>query len=351
MSSKNNDVNTPTNVGGILLPEKPSRKSLESVIALTQSSTELKPKLDKLAGLVHCRYHDGGQPKEDRIEAWLKTFPMGEASIVDPGTRIRGLLALRSTQCIGIVDGIGSPCKDRIGGLRVHHCELTIDAIVNSDVYLNDSYLEGMLRVLETSMRCPQHIKKQPLQRWPSWKSSIVDFLADHPVKMSESAPLEETRESLVASDTPSYHDDNSIEKGAGPTSRGKKLLTPNFDRDLSSYWPVTYNISPFDMIERSNMLSDSKSSHTKIKSEIKKPLEVIEQKAGYIYIYEVVGNPGFVKIGYTTRSVDERLQEWEFDCNRVPKLLYPVASSTAKAIPNARRVEALCHAELEHRR
>jgi hypothetical protein len=92
----------------------------------------------------------------------------------------------------------------------------------------------------------------------------------------------------------------------------------------------------------------------------------------GYVYAYEVEGNNGYVKIGYTTRSVTDRHNEWSFDCNRQTKSLYPpltaaanisssaaattpaarpVATETAILVPHARRIEALCHAELDHRR
>ncbi|KAL6232414.1 hypothetical protein BDW75DRAFT_217841 [Aspergillus navahoensis] len=80
------------------------------------------------------------------------------------------------------------------------------------------------------------------------------------------------------------------------------------------------------------------------------KTLSAKDQETGYLYIYEVEGNKEFVKIGYTTRSIKERHEEWCFDCNRKPKLLFPGPAMKAPLVPNARRVEALCHAELSHR-
>lgn len=63
--------------------------------------------------------------------------------------------------------------------------------------------------------------------------------------------------------------------------------------------------------------------------------------------MYQVDGNDGFVKIGFTSKPIQQRLDEWEADCNRKPRLLYPLPSAGAKPILHAAHVEALCHAEL----
>ncbi|SPJ73996.1 uncharacterized protein FTOL_03726 [Fusarium torulosum] len=328
---------------------------LESMIHLTQSSMELEAALDKLAKLVHCKSHDSGLPKKDRIEAWKETFPIGEASATNPTTlvekRIRKVLVLESTQCIAVVDSADLRCERRIGGQRVNNCALTIDKIVNPDMYLNHSYLEGLLKVLETNMYCCQHINEQPLQKVASWKSSIVEILEEHLTKLAETGAPEETGGPSGAQNTQGPSASPSTRRSDEIESRSESLSTLNFDRDLSTYWPATYNTSPFVIIVKSDRLDDYKSSYDIVKREMTRELHEKDQRDGHVYMYEVEGNPGFVKIGYTTRSVEERLQEWDFDCNRAPKSLYPIPSSTAAAIPNARRVEALCHAELDHRR
>ncbi|KAG7407377.1 hypothetical protein Forpe1208_v012586 [Fusarium oxysporum f. sp. rapae] len=328
---------------------------LDSMLALTQSSVELEVVLDKLAKLVHCRYHTSGLPKKEQIEAWIKIFPVGEASVTDPATvvekRIREALGLKSAQCIGIVDSEGSCCKYGIGGQRVYNCTLTIDDIVNPNVYRNGPHLEGLLKVLETNMYCPEHINKQPLQNVASWKLSIMEILEGHPVKLAERSIPEETRDPSGAPNTPGPPDSPSTSSSDGLVLRSEKLLIPNFDRDLSTYWPTKYNTDPFEIITRSDRVADDKSSYGMVKDEMMKELRDMDQIDGHIYAYEVEGNPGFVKIGYTNHSVEKRLQEWNFDCNRVSKALYPISLSTAAAVPNARRVEALCHAELDHRR
>ncbi|KAM5383829.1 hypothetical protein ACJZ2D_001818 [Fusarium nematophilum] len=324
---------------------------LESMINLTQSSMELEAALDKLAKLVHCKYHDSGFPKKDRIEAWIKEFPVGEASTTNPAgsveMRIRKALVLRSTQCIGVVDSAGSRCEHRISGQRMGYCALTIDEIVNPDVYQNDSYLEGLLKVLETNMYCCQHINKQPLQKVASWKSSIVEMREEHLVQSAGSGAPDETGGVSRAPNAQGPAESPSASRSDGLVLGSGNLSIPNFDRDLSTYWPATFNTSPFETTVRGDRLAD----YELVKHEMTREFYDKGQRDGHVYMYEVEGNPGFVKIGYTTRSVEERLQDWEFDCNRAPKVLYPIPSSTAAVIPHAHRVEALCHAELAHRR
>ncbi|KAL6918485.1 hypothetical protein FSST1_009980 [Fusarium sambucinum] len=331
---------------------------LKSMTNLTQSSTDLEDQLDKLARLVHCRYHDCGELKKDRIEAWKKVFPPGEVTVTDPtilfDKQIMKLLALDvdyPTTCRRLVEDTQSRCNQGIGGLRVSHRALTIDEIITSRAYLNDSHLEGLLEVLERSMYCPTHTKEKNLQMLASWKYSITELLVKLPKKEGEEAS-EENEGPPEDSSTDSEPNNISPNKSDSLILNSEILPIPDFDQDLSAYWPVTYITSPFEIVMRSNNLSDYRSSYPMIKQKITKALKTVDHSDGYIYMYEVEGNPGFVKIGYTTHpSVDKRLEEWEFDCNRVSKALYPIPLSTAELVPHAHRVEALCHAELDHRR
>ncbi|KAH8683779.1 T5orf172 domain-containing protein [Ilyonectria robusta] len=326
---------------------------LESMINLTQSSLELKAELDKLVMLVHCKNHDSGLPKKSRIEAWIMEFPIGEAGITNPATsvekRIREALNLKSTQCIGVV-GPDLGCLRGIGGQRVNNCAVTIDEIVNPDVYQDDVYLEGLLKVLETNMYCPLHINKQPLQMVASWKESILEILEEHLAKPAESSAPEQTGgpsgdSNAQGSESPSAKRSDGLVLGSG------NLSIPNFDGDLSKYWPAAYDTSPFEIIVRSARLADYKSSYAMVKREMMRELGEKDRIKGHVYMYEVEGNKGFVKIGYTARTVEGRHREWDFDCNRATKALYPIPSTTSAEVLNVRRVEALCHAELNHRR
>ncbi|KAG8670860.1 hypothetical protein FPOAC2_04163 [Fusarium poae] len=324
---------------------------LESMITLTQSSVDLEAQLEKLVSLVHCKFHDVGLPKKNRIEAWTKEFPIGATSVTDPTIlleeQIKQLLALKSTQCIRVVDDQRARCKESIGGLRVNHCALTMEEILTFKAYLNDSHLEGLLEVLERSMYCSQHTKETILQKMASWKSSIAGYLVNLPTH-GEPEENKGVSEDLNAHD---QSEKSSTYATDSPVSENQSLPIFNFDQDLSAYWPAIHNTSPFEIVESSGRLIDSRSSYPLIKRLINKSLVKADLCHGYIYMYEVEGNPGFVKIGYTTQPVEDRLDKWKFDCNRAPKALYPIPPNTVKAVPHARRVEALCHAELDHRR
>lgn len=321
----------------------------ELMTDLTQTSPELDSALDTLATLVHCRHHDSGPPKKSRIDAWMTEFPVGEAG-ADPTAsvekQIRKILDLVSAQCIGVVSSKQSRCKGTIGGQRVQNCAATIAEIVRPEVYLNDAYLDSLLKVLETNMLCPEHINRQPLEKVERWKSAVGEIREKQLAKpVGGDAP-----EGMINSSRPSNiqsSERSPTKTGAGSAPSGG-LSIPNFG-DLSTYWPTTYDASPFD-IAKSNG-PDPNSSYARVKSEMTKVLGPADLSSGYVYAYEVQGNSGYVKIGYTTRSVEERHEEWKFDCNRVPKVLYPMPSGTIAVVSNARRVEAICHAELGHRR
>jgi len=147
------------------------------------------------------------------------------------------------------------------------------------------------------------------------------------------------------------------------PYPQALSELTITLSTDLASYWPKAYDTSPFEIIANANTLVKSTLPQKLIRSEMSKNLEGRDLDNGYLYAYEVDGNKGYVKIGYTARSITDRHDEWSFDCNRQIKPLYPsllvgsgsdpddLAATTAMLVPHARRVEALCHAELNHRR
>jgi hypothetical protein len=111
-------------------------------------------------------------------------------------------------------------------------------------------------------------------------------------------------------------------------------------------YWPKAFDESTFKIIKRRDSPQDPKSSYKEIKANAMRPLEkkLGDLKKGFIYLYTVKGNERFVKIGYTTRSPETRHEEWKLSCNREPKSLFE-----GSIVPNARRVEALCHAELDY--
>ncbi|CAG2014930.1 unnamed protein product [Fusarium graminearum] len=323
---------------------------LDTLIGLTQSSVEFEGELDELARLVHCRSHNNSFLRRARIGVWMEEFPIGDDPFIVAGRRIRKALALESTECIG-VEKNGSCCKQEIGGQRVKNCISTLDEIVKPQNYRNDSYLDGFLKVLETNMYCNRHMNQKALQKVACWKSSIVEILDQSLSKLAKSDATEDTEERLGTTtelgnlESPLASSSDGLISGSGSQS------ISNFEGDLSAFWPVSYDTSPFEITEKSKNSPPHESLYENVKSKMIRDLENKDLEDGYIYLYEVDGNPGFVKIGYTTQLVEDRLRSWKAKCNRDPKTLYPNASGGDTTVPNARRVEALCHAELEHRR
>ena len=73
------------------------------------------------------------------------------------------------------------------------------------------------------------------------------------------------------------------------------------------------------------------------------------EIEDGHIYAFSVPGNESLVKLGFTTRKVDTRIEEWQRRCEQVPAVLD--LGMATQLVPHAHRVERLVHAELmEHR-
>jgi T5orf172 domain len=336
---------------------------IESMITLTQSSPELEAELDKLAMLVHCDWHDYGSFKDSQIEAWTTVFPIRDDDtkpVMSVERQIKKALDRVSAQCIGITVQ-GERCEQRIGGQKVQNCTKTINEIVKPEVYLDDAYLDVLLKVLKANMYCHIHINKRPLENVASWKSSIMEIYkqADSELVQSIESNAPEGVESQTRApntqETGSLStkmSNNLILQNRGlPTPRNSQSLSPDFNRDPATFWPTAYDTTTFDIIARSDRLADYKSSYNLVQREVTRPLDSTDQKDGYVYLYEVEGNKGSVKLGYTGRSIETRHEEWSFDCNRSPKVLYPIHSGSVMVVPNARRVEALCHAELDHRR
>ena len=231
----------------------------------------------------------------------------------------------------------------------------TIDEILNRRTYLNDERLVYFLQVLKKNMFCHWHTN-QGYVKVAIWEREILRIREER--KPAFTPPRESNSPENEDSHT-SCHDNKVAETLSSMTSNNFDLqnesLTTQYtspvpNKDPATYWPQKFDTSPFDIIVTSDKSKDSKSSFSVVHSKLTEPLEQMDQKEGYLYAYEVEGNAGFVKIGYTTRSSATRHEEWAFYCNRKPKTLYPDPANPQLPVPNARRVEALCHAELKHR-
>lgn len=115
-------------------------------------------------------------------------------------------------------------------------------------------------------------------------------------------------------------HDDRPV---TNPVSRYSALLS------LFEFKPHITEPSPEDSVS----------------SKLREPLSSRDFrrdfKMGSVYIYNRTSSPGHVKIGWTSKSVEDRLEEWS-KCGYTPVELFRVAE-----VPYAQRVETLTHHEL----
>lgn len=285
-------------------------KQILSLENPSHSSQKLRDELYKLAELVHCRHHNNHAQMCSRVDNWRNAFPL-EESIEE---QIERTLRYYPARCVEVVEK-GISCQEKIGGQCVQNRAKTINKILIPDIYLNDDNLGYFLRVLKENMFCRQHIDNQGPEKVAIWKKEI-----------------------------------QKIRKERDPVLLPPQSTSLPPDRDPATYWPQEFDTTPFDIIATSDKSNHFKSSFLDIQKKLAEPLKWKNQEEGYLYAYEVERNAGFVKIGYTCRTLEERLEQWAFACNRKPKALYPIPSSLRVAVPNAHRVEALCHAELKNR-
>lgn len=83
----------------------------------------------------------------------------------------------------------------------------------------------------------------------------------------------------------------------------------------------------------------------------IRKKKEI--EKAGIMYVYWQPSNFGHLKIGYTTRDFEQRMQGWISRCNKTMEIYFPNRNDVQDFIPvsHVYRVERLVHMELKNLR
>ena len=300
-----------------------TKRLILSMTTLTQASPELDDQLEMLAKPALCSNHCIKDLKGARIKVWKKVFPIGDETAVpiEPiEDRIKSELncfPYTSTYtCIGADDGESTPCTDRIGGKKVRKGKSTIALIIKPENYSDDNNLLFLLRVLADNVMCHDHKEGIP-NRVAKWKSRITEIYKAYPVPAG-----------IIS-------------------STGNMKVSPKYKGNPANFWDDADDTSAFVTEVEKDRPSSQSDCYSLVQEKLKEPLKVPELNYGHVYVYEVEGNKGFVKIGYTTKSIEDRLADWKTQCDRVPKLLYPL-KPTAK-IPHANRVEGLCLAELKY--
>lgn len=325
----NGNCGSPTKKEGNPPCRRPNPRDIENQIqsmkTLTQTSCELHGNLEKLAKLALCHDHVKPDIKAARIKTWKKCFPIakGTAVPIEPiGEQITNALACfphtSTYTCVGLTSDPERPqCRFPIGGKRVRNGKRTIAYIIEPEHHLHETNLKFLLKVLAINVFCHHHTEQ--ISGWVAKQKSCVETIWK------------------------AYH-----VNGLPLSLRGIASLPCKFEGDPENFWENTYDTSAFATEIEEDRPSDHMACHSLVREKMMEHLTEDELKEGYVYAYEVEGNEGFVKIGFTTKRVEDRLAGWKSKCDREPIALYPLGFS--EKIPHANRVEGLCLAELKYR-
>ncbi|CAO2650053.1 Nn.00g013450.m01.CDS01 [Neocucurbitaria sp. VM-36] len=138
------------------------------------------------------------------------------------------------------------------------------------------------------------------------------------------------------------------------PASRNYTTSTTTQTRPQASETQTGYNLRSRQVEDAAVIARYSLSSQSEfqphvsqptfkdtVEWQICEPLGERDDETGWVYIYNRASSPGYVKIGWTARSVEDRLDGWS-KCGYVPNELF-----RARGVPNAQRAETLTHYEL----
>ncbi|KAJ3493227.1 hypothetical protein NLG97_g4867 [Lecanicillium saksenae] len=325
---------------------------MEDIIKLLWLSTDsplaTEAHLDALAKLVHCRHHDHPPRRDQRASGWLVSMP-GGPRLSSPQKRLQSIWSGAPNTCTSNTKD-HRPCRQQIKPER-YYCNKTVQRIIEVAVQPkdDDDSLSDLGQVLQYHMLCKYH-KGPRYTRQDTWTRRIDEFLGACQKEMDQ-----RNEEIKKATKTPTLTeklrggDEHTLASPPPTPSRNKTVKHP------SAYWDTAFETSRFVILGKGDATGEAKIRIDEIRGIAQTSLFTSSDKSrnevndGFIYLYQVPGNEGFVKIGFTTRTVEERHEEWKADCHREPTVLYPTAA-TCKAVPHARRVERLVHADLiEH--
>ncbi|RAH46213.1 GIY-YIG nuclease family protein [Aspergillus brunneoviolaceus CBS 621.78] len=266
--------------------------------------------LNDLVTLALCHIHKG-RPRStlDKVSRLLFTAP----SIDTPSWLVAKVIQ-------SIVPELRATCLSNghspydttsmVGGRNVHITREILKRVTEPDIFRDDFQLRAYLEVLGESMFCGLHREEEAPGRVAEWFSEIRVI-----------CPSIESN--------PAVHPAKDFRADIAAIKRLEHRRC-----DLTGY-----EISPF--------IHEPPGKSKGIQN-IKNALKPKSGPAkGHVYAYEVEGNAGLVKIGYSKNTVQVRLDQHALVCNRLPKKLFPLSESPDREVDHPLLVEALCHAEL----
>ncbi|KAJ1324498.1 GIY-YIG nuclease family protein [Microdochium nivale] len=132
-------------------------------------------------------------------------------------------------------------------------------------------------------------------------------------------------------------------DKGASPTTATTTITRTTTESTLRSGKPIRPFSSgrPWKSTHFRRHIDEPSET---VASKIQQPLSDADARPGRLYIFTRPSSRGYVKIGYTSGAVQDRLDQWA-KCGYTPELVY----STGE-MGNVRRAETLVHYELARR-
>lgn len=326
-------------------------KDMEDIIKLAWlpniSSLETETHLDALAKLVHCRHHDHNPLRQARVSKWMALLPGGPRS-PSLQSRLRNILGAAPTMCTSTTEG--RPCLTPVDEKRLY-CKKTMKKMIEMAMNPSDDddSLAVLVKVLQYHMLCADHSKVQPYKHRDDWTRRINKFRAACQNEIKTKLAERETSQTEVLKKVKPITGEAAL---ASPPSSPRRMV----DDDPATYWDTGFETSRFDILGTGDMGPEDKSAmdeiHELVRTLLNTDPDPTENEVynGFVYIYQVPGNDHLVKIGFTTRTIALRHDEWKKDCHREPVVLYPAAGTAAGAVPHAHRLERLVHAELREK-
>ncbi|KAL9603811.1 MAG: hypothetical protein Q9219_000920 [cf. Caloplaca sp. 3 TL-2023] len=215
-----------------------------------------------------------------------------------------------------------SRCKRPIAKKSIRAAETLLDRLGSLDPSVNSQILSEQLISLAELLLCRNNHQDKAEDLSNTWRDILGLATADQSVRECESLSTG-TRAPVVAT----------------------KSADSKIEFDTSRVY--IRNFLPFDAVAKALGCTENFVREALTKKFGKREAT----QAGVIYIYWFPGNFGYVKIGVTGKSVEERLRGWKNKCKHIPYPVFPLSQVDQIAIPHIYRVENLIKAQLRDRR
>lgn len=242
---------------------------------------------------------------------------------------------------------------ERRGGRKVQNYAKTIPEIVEAALASatgcepQREKLNYLLKVLAYNALCEGHQFHAKILT-DKWEKEILAVLK------ADERPLTPPADTVGPGLIPELNKTTGRPNASATATEDKKLGSPqgkenDGKRDPSKHWPSEFDENGYKLLSNPNAAA-LVPSHIQVKKKLQTELNetVKEAEEGFVYIYKIKGHDDLVKIGFTHRTVADRHEDWQFSCNREVICIYPEAQDDQK-VKYARRIEALCHAQLAH--